>query len=54
VNVYANFHLKTVRFFVQYYHLNKGLFGGVNYLSMPNYPINPGTLQFGLSWNFWE
>ena len=54
MNVYANFHLKTVRFFVQYYHLNKGLFGGNNYLSMPNYPINPGTFQFGLSWNFWE
>ena len=54
MNVYANFHLKTVRFFVQYYHLNKGLFGGLNYLAMPNYPINPGTFQFGLSWNFWE
>ena len=54
MNVYANFHLKTVRFFVQYYHLNKGLFGGTNYLSMPNYPINPNTFQFGLSWNFWE
>ena len=54
MNVYANFHLKTVRFFIQYYHLNKGLFGGTNYLSMPNYPINPGTFQFGLSWNFWE
>ena len=54
MNVYANFHLKTVRFFVQYYHFNKGLFGGNNYLSMPNYPINPATVQFGLSWNFWE
>jgi hypothetical protein len=54
MNVYANFHLKTVRFFVQYYHMNKGLFGGTNYLSMPNYPINPATLQFGLSWSFWE
>ena len=54
MNVYANFHLKTVRFFVQYYHLNKGLFGGTNYLSMPCYPINPATFQFGLSWNFWE
>lgn len=54
MNVYANFHLKTVRFFVQYYHLNKGLFGGTNYLSMPYYPINPSTFQFGLSWNFWE
>lgn len=54
MNVYANFHLKTVRFFVQYYHFNKGLFGGTNYLSMPNYPINPPTFQFGVSWNFWE
>lgn len=56
MNVYANFHLKTVRFFVQYYHFNKGLFGDNvrNYLSMPNYPINPGTFQFGLSWNFWN
>jgi hypothetical protein len=54
VSVYGNFHLKTVRFFVQYYHLNRGLFGGMNSMSMPNYPINPATLQFGLSWNFWE
>ncbi|MGM9805228.1 MAG: putative porin [Candidatus Aphodosoma sp.] len=53
MNVYANFHLKTVRFFVQYYHWNKGLFGK-SYLSMPGYPINPGTFQFGLSWNFWN
>ncbi len=54
LSVYANFHLKTVRFYAQYYHFNKGLFPGVtNYFSMPNYPINPGTLQFGLSWNFW-
>ncbi len=54
MNVYANFHLKTVRFFVQYYHFNKGLFGGNNYMSMPGYPINPATLQFGFSWNFWK
>lgn len=53
MNVYANFHLKTVRFFVQYYHWNKGLFGR-SYLSMPGYPINPATFQFGLSWNFWN
>ena len=54
LNVYANFHLKTVRFYVQYFHWNKGLFPGVtNYFSMPNYPINPATFQFGLSWNFW-
>ena len=54
MSAFANFHLKTVRFFVQYYHLNRGLFGGMNSMSMPNYPINPATLQFGLSWSFWE
>ena len=52
MNVYANFHLKRMRFYVQYYHWNKGLFGGNNYFSMPLYPINPGTFQFGLSWTF--
>lgn len=54
MSAFANFHLKTVRFFVQYYHFNRGLFGGMNSMSMPNYPINPATLQFGLSWSFWE
>lgn len=54
MSAYANFHLKTVRFYVQYYHWNKGIFGGTNYLSMPYYPINPATLQFGLSWTFWK
>lgn len=54
MNVYANFHLKTMRFFVQYYHWNKGLFGGNNSFSMPYYPINPATFQFGLSWIFWN
>lgn len=54
MNVYANFHLKTMRFFIQYYHWNKGLFGGNNYFSSPGYPINPATFQFGFSWNFWS
>ena len=54
MNIYANFHLKTMRFFVQYYHWNKGLFGGNNYFAAPGYPINPATFQFGLSWNFWN
>lgn len=54
MNVYINFHLKTVRFYVQYYNFNKGLFGGNNSFTMPGYPINPATFQFGLSWNFWK
>lgn len=54
MNVYVTFHVKTIRFFLQYAHLNAGLFGGNNRLSMPGYPINPGTFQMGLSWNFWN
>jgi len=54
MNVYVTFHAKTIRFFVQYAHLNNGLFGGNNCMTMPGYPINPGTFQMGLSWNFWN
>lgn len=54
MNVYITFHVKTIRFFVEYAHFNNGLFGGNNSLSMPGYPINPGTFQMGLSWNFWN
>jgi hypothetical protein len=53
VNVYANFHLKRTRFFVQYYHVNQ-LFMQGDYFSMPNYPINPALLKMGLSWNFYD
>jgi hypothetical protein len=53
VNVYANFHLKRTRFFVQYYHINEMFMKG-DYFSMPNYPINPAILKMGLSWNFYD
>jgi len=54
MNVYIVAHVKTLRLFAQYAHLNRNLFGGNNCMSMPGYPINPGTFQFGLSWNFWN
>lgn len=54
LNVYANFHLKRLRFYFQYAHLNMYLFGGKGYQLMPNYPINPGTFQMGLSWAFYN
>lgn len=53
MNVYANFHLKTVRFFVEYTNLGE-LFLDRNYFSMPNYPLNPAVLKFGISWNFYD
>ena len=51
--VYANFLLKQTRFYVKYYHVNKGL-GNSNYFLVPHHPLNPSTLWFGLSWNFYN
>jgi hypothetical protein len=53
MNAYANFHLKTVRFFIKYYHFNNLFMEGA-YFSMPNYPINPASFRIGLSWNFYN
>ena len=52
-NVYANFLLKQARFYVKYYHVNKGL-GSSNYFLVPHHPLNPSILWFGLSWNFYN
>jgi len=53
MNAYLNFHLKRTRFFVEYYHLNQMFMDG-SYYSMPNYPINPAIMKFGISWNFYD
>jgi hypothetical protein len=54
VNLYLNFHLKQVRFFLQYYHFNQQFTKHGNYFSMPYYPINPTTFKTGISWNFYD
>lgn len=51
LSVYANFDLKRTRFYVQYYHVNQST---GHYFWGPNYPINPGALHFGISWNFYD
>lgn len=52
VNVYANFHLKTCRFFVMYSHVNQ-LAGGQYFLA-PHYPTTQRALCVGISWNFFN
>lgn len=54
INLYANFHLKRTRFFVMYYNLSEAIFTDKNYTLVPNYPLNPGMVKFGLSWNFYD
>ena len=51
VSIYANFDLKRTRFYVQYYHVNQS---DGRYFWLPGYPMNPGGLHFGISWNFYD
>ncbi|MDR3651709.1 MAG: putative porin [Paludibacter sp.] len=53
MTAYLNFHLKRTRFFLEYYHVNQ-LFMKDAYFSMPNYPIDPAVIKFGVSWNFYD
>ncbi|MCM1109426.1 MAG: putative porin [Clostridium sp.] len=50
-NVYLNFHLKHCRFYAAVNHVNAGT---GNAFWAPHYPINPLTIHFGLSWNFFN
>ena len=53
VNVYANFHLKHTRFYIMYSHVNYSSDGGSGFTA-PHYPVNPGMIKIGLSWNFFN
>ena len=51
MSVYANLALKKLRFHLTYYHVNQS---DGHYFTMPRYPMNPGGLRFGISWNFYD
>lgn len=51
VSVYANFDLKRTRFYVMYHHANQS---DGRYFWGPGYPMNPSSIRFGLSWNFYD
>ena len=51
IGAYANLHLKHCRIYVSAKHVNAG--SGHSFL-VPHYPINPMTIHFGLSWNFFN
>ena len=51
VNVYANLHLKHCRIYVNAAHVNAG---SGNMFLAPHMPMNPLTINFGVSWNFFN
>lgn len=53
VDVYANFHIKRMRFFLMYKHVNYGLLSR-EYFSAPHYAFNQRFFKIGVSWNFYD
>ncbi|MBQ0049955.1 MAG: putative porin [Bacteroidales bacterium] len=51
VNVYANLHLKHCRIYAAVNHVNAGT---GNMFLAPHYPINPLSIHWGVSWNFFN
>lgn len=51
VNVYANFHLKTCRFYLMMTHVNCT---AGNYFLVPHQPTTERVFRFGISWNFFN
>lgn len=50
---FINFHLKKIRAYVKYEHVNNH-WGSKDYFNTIHYPANPATFKFGLSWNFYD
>lgn len=51
INAYANLHIKHCRIYMAVKHVNAG--NGRAYLA-PHYALNPLTIHFGVSWNFFN
>ena len=52
-DAFVNFHLKRARIFVKGEHVNAGLMG-YDYFYSVGYPVNPISVKFGVSWNFYN
>lgn len=50
---FVNFHLKRIRVYVKYEHINSK-WGSRDYFHTISYAAAPGTFKFGLSWNFYD
>ncbi len=50
---FLNWKVKRTRFFVKYTNALAGI-AGYNYFTTYGYPMNPGSLKFGLSWTFYD
>lgn len=54
VDLFLNMHLKRARIYVKVDHINEGYPTNRNYFNTIYYPMNPRTVRFGVSWNFYD
>lgn len=50
---FFNWKIKRTRFFLKYTNSLAGI-AGYNYFTTYGYPMNPGSLKFGLTWTFYD
>ncbi len=50
---FVNWKIKRARFFLKYTNALAGV-AGYNYFTSYGYPMNPGSVKFGLSWTFYD
>ncbi|MCR5181367.1 MAG: putative porin [Bacteroidaceae bacterium] len=51
LNAYANFAIKRVRGYINVKHFNQST---GHYFWAPRYPVDPFSIHFGISWNFYD
>lgn len=53
ITPFLNAHIKRFNFYIQYEFVNAG-WPSYDYFSTVGYPNNPGTLKYGVTWNFYD
>jgi hypothetical protein len=53
IDLFFNFRIKPVRFFLKVEHINQG-FTGANYVLTPGYIQPDRAIKFGFTWLFWD
>lgn len=53
-DLYISGKWKRLRFLVKLQHFNNELYGGRDYFSVVDYPLNRRMLKMGVSWNFYD
>ncbi len=54
LDLFLNMQLKRARIYVKVDHINQGYPESRDYFHTINYPMDPRTIRFGVSWNFYD